>query len=139
MKNFVSKIFENVCYKEDIKPLKKEDLKLFKIESEEIYKNVKPKKINDLEIEICILLEKDIEDIKRKINILPDWIPIKNILLQDAIIEIENCLKPDIKKEIKKYKSPLIDEFRVLLLIIIYKIKEKKILNQCLTKERKMN
>lgn len=126
MKNFVSKIFENVCYKEDIKPLKKEDLKLFKIESEEIYKNVKPKKINDLEIEICILLEKDIEDIKRKINILPDWIPIKNILLQDAIIEIENCLKPDIKKEIKKYKSPLIDEFRVLLLIIIYKIKEKK-------------
>ena len=137
LKNFVEKVFKDVCYKEDAKIVKKEDLKILIIKSEDIYKNIQPNKINELELAIDNIINKNIDDIKRKINTLPDWNVIKSILLQDAIIEMENCLKLNIKQKINNYKSPLVDEFDIIVEIILSKVNEKKLLNQCLNKERR--
>ena len=137
LKNFVEKIFKDVHYKEDFKKVNNEDLKMLLIESEDIYKNIQPNKINDLELEIDNVVDKSINDINRKINNLPDWKVVKNILLQDAIIEMENSLKLNIKQRINNYKSPLVQEFDIVVEIILSKVNEKKILNQCLSKGRR--
>ena len=137
LNNFKKKLLKDDCYREDIQIVKEEDLKMLIIGSEEIYKNVLPSKINDLELEIDNIIKENLNSIKRGINSLPDWKIIKSILLQDAIIEMKSCLKLNIDQRIKEYKSPLVEEFDIVVEIIVSKINEKKLLNQCLNKERR--
>ena len=128
LKKFIDKIFYKACYKEDIIEIKKEDLKLLIIESENIYQNIKENKINELELEIDNIIEKNLIDINRKKNTLPVWKAIKKILLQDAIIEMENALKLDITEEKNNYKSKneFIDEFDIIVEILISYVRKKK-------------
>ena len=139
LKKFIDKIFYKACYKEDIIEIKKEDLKLLIIESENIYQNIKENKINELELEIDNIIEKNLIDINREKNTLPVWKAIKKILLQDAIIEMESALKLDITEEKNNYKSKneFIDEFDIVVEILISYVRKKKILDQCLNKKRK--
>ena len=128
LKKFIDKIFHKACYKEDIIEIKKEDLKLLIIESENIYQNIKENKINELELEIDNIIEKNLIDINRKKNTLPVWKAIKKILLQDAIIEMENVLKLDITEEKNNYKlkNEFIDEFDIVVEILISYVRKKK-------------
>ena len=136
---YKNKIFKNNTYIEDIKTIKKEDLKQKIIVIKDLYKDVKKNKKEELNIEIDNIIERTIKEINRKKTSLPNWSVTKSILLQDSIIEMENILKIDIKELKKKYKSIYsgINDKDIIIDIIIWKIKEKKILDQCLNKVRK--
>ena len=134
-----NKMFKKAFYEEDIKPIKKDDL-LKKINTlKNLYKDVKQNKKKELNLEIDNIIEKVIEEINRKKATLPNWSINKKILLQDSIIEMENALKLDFKETKQKYKSIIsgINDKEIIFDIIMWKVKEKKILDQCLDKKRK--
>ena len=128
-------IFKNVFYQEDIKTITKDDLLKIDKNLINIYQNANQSKKE----EINNILEKTIEEINRKKYSLPKWSIIKNTLLQQSIIEMENSVKLDFTKIKDKYKSIYsgIDDRHMITDILIWKVNEKKILEQCFDKKRK--
>ena len=128
-------IFKNVYYQEDTKTIKKDDL----------FKNIKnlnslyEKSRQNKKEEINIILETTVEEINRKKNSLPKWSITKNALLKESTFEMENLLRFEFNGVKEKYKSIYsgIDEIDMISDLLIWKIKEKKILEKCLDKKRK--
>ena len=134
-KQYKNLVFKKVLYQEDIKPITKDDLLKNNNNLKILYDKVESNKKE----EFNNILEKTIEEISKKQSSLPRWSNIKQTLLQESIIEMENSLKLDIQGIKKKYKSnyPGIDDRDMLENILIWKVNEKKILDQCLDKKRK--
>ena len=132
---YKSIIFKNVFYQEDMKIITKNDLLKNIKNLNTLYGKVNQNKKD----EINYILEQTLEEINIKKNSLQKWSIIKNNLLLEAIIEMENILKSDFTKIKEEYKD--IDfgnnERDMIKNILIWKIEAKKIFEQCLDKKRK--
>ena len=69
--NFIEKIFKNVYFREDIKNINEEELRLLMIENPKIYEGVRPNKMKEIENEIDENIQKTINQINSKKNFLP--------------------------------------------------------------------
>ena len=88
-KNFIEKKFENVYYRDDIKKINEEELRLLIIENPDIYDGVRQNKMKDLESEFEEIIQKTIDKYNSKKASLPVWNTIKNEIVLRVINELD--------------------------------------------------
>ena len=88
-KDYKQKKFQNAYFRDDIKNINEEDLRLLIIENPDIYEGVKPNKMQEIENEIDEIIQTTINNIQSKKNSLPSWENEKNQIIQKAIIDMD--------------------------------------------------
>ena len=136
--NYINEIFKKANYQEDIENQDKEKLKKIVLESEDLNENFDQIQKEELNSGKDIIFEDAIKEINSKKESLPKWEDTKEYLIEKSEFYMENRLNWPFLPEVKlcKLSHPEYSELETIVHVLIQHIKDKKITEECKTKER---